>query len=159
MNATDRFVSALLSRFDSAPLRDDYRRHGNRWARVERDLACTATTSYYGSRLRSVPLTSPNPGNWNRTVGSRCIRAYDRPRNPVKPVVRFLRLQRMLDTQRPRPLSPFLRLCTARQVACGYDIFLTQARRLARTPPALTQRQQRIRHLTSVLISSSGGLL
>lgn len=150
MNATDRFVTLLLSRFDSAPLRDDYRRHGNRWARVERDLACTATTSYYGSRLRSVPLTSRNTGNWNRRVGSRCISAYDQHRNPIKPVVRFLRLQRMLDAQQPEPLNEFFRLCRARQIAFGFDIFLTQARRLARTPAALTERQQRIRQLTSV---------
>ena len=150
MNATDRFITVLLRRFDCAPLRDDYRRHGNTWARVQRDLACTATTSYYGNRLRSVPLTSRNTGNWNRRVGSRCINLYDQPRNPVKPVVRFLRLQRMLDAQRPRPLSAFLRLCTARQVAFGYDIFLTEARRAAKTPAALTERQLRIRHLASV---------
>ncbi len=150
MNATDRFVTVLLARFDSPPLREDYRRHGNRWARVQRDLACTAATSYYGNRLRFVPLTSRNTGNWNRRVGSRCIRAYDQPRNPVKPVVRFLRLQRMLDAQKPGPLKKFFRLCDALQVAYGLDIYLTQARRAAKAPAALIQRQQRIRHLASV---------
>lgn len=34
MNATDRFMAVLLARFDSAPLRHDYRRLGNTWARV-----------------------------------------------------------------------------------------------------------------------------
>jgi hypothetical protein len=149
MNATDRFVAVLLGRFDSVPLRDDHRRHGNRWARVQRDLACTATTSYYGNRLRSVPLTSRNAGNWNRKVGSRSMMAYDRPTNPLKPVVRFLRLQRMLDAQKPGPLNKFFRLCRARQVAFGWDIFLKQARRAATTPAALTERQQRIRQLAS----------
>ena len=150
MNATDRFIAVLLSRFDSAPLRDDYRRHGNGWARVQRDLACTAT-SYYGNRLRSVPLPSRNKGNWNRKVGSRCMMAYEQPKHPVKPVVRFLRLQRMLDTQKPGPLKKFFRLCRARQVAFGWDIFLTQARQEVRTPAALTERQQRIRQLASTL--------
>lgn len=149
MNATDRFMAVLLLRFDSAPLRDDYRRHGNTWARVQRDLACTATTSYYGNRLRSTALTSRNAGNWNRRVGSRCIRAYDQPRNPVKPVVRFLRLQRMLDAQKPAPLKKFFRFCQARQIAFGWDIYLTKARRTARAPNALTERQQRIRQLAS----------
>ena len=150
MNATDRFIAVLLSRFDSAPLRDDYRRHGNGWARVQRDLACTAT-SYYGNRLRSVPLPSRNKGNWNRKVGSRCMMAYEQPKHPVKPVVRFLRLQRMLDTQKPGPLKKFFRLCRARQVAFGWDIFLTHARQEVRTPAALTERQQRIRQLASTL--------
>ena len=150
MNATDRFIAVLLSRFDSAPLRDDYRRHGNGWARVQRDLACTAT-SYYGNRLRSVPLTSRNAGNWNRKVGSRRLIAYEQPKNPVKPVVRFLRLQRMLDTQKPAPLKKFFRLCRARQVAFGWDIFLTRVRQEVRTPAALTERQQRIRQLASTL--------
>ena len=150
MNATDRFIAVLLSRFDSAPLRDDYRRHGNGWARVQRDLACTAT-SYYGNRLRSVPLPSRNKGNWNRKVGSRCMMAYEQPKHPVKPVVRFLRLQRMLDTQKPGPLKKFFRLCRARQVAFGWDIFLTNARQEVRTPAALTERQQRIRQLASTL--------
>lgn len=145
MNSTDRFMAVLLGRF--APLRDDYRRHGNTWARVQRDLACTATTSYYGSRLRSVPLASSNAGNWNRQVGSRCVRAYDQRSNPVKPVVRFLRLQRMLDTQSPKPMGKFFRLRRARQVAFGWDIFLGQARLAARRPAALTERQQRIRQL------------
>jgi hypothetical protein len=154
MNATDRFIAVLLSRFDSAPLRDDYRRHGNGWARVQRDLACTAT-SYYGNRLRSVPLPSRNNGNWNRKVGSRCMMAYEQPKHPVKPVVRFLRLQRMLDTQKPGPLKKFFRLCRARQVAFGWDIFLTQARRELRTPAALTERQQRIRQLASTLTNGT----
>ena len=66
MNSTDRFIAVLLRRFDRAPLRDDYSRHGNRWARVQRDLVSTATTSYYRHRLRSVPLTTCNAGNWNR---------------------------------------------------------------------------------------------
>ena len=149
MNATDRFMAVLLHRFDSAPLRDDYRRHGNTWARVQRDLACTATTSYYGNRLRSFPLPSRSAGNWNRKVGSRCMKAYEQPTNPVKPVVRFLRLQRMLDAQTPQPLNKFFRLCTARQVAFGWDIVLRQARQAANTPAALTERQQRIRHLAS----------
>ena len=147
MNATDRFMAVLLHRFDSAPLRDDYSRHGNTWARVQRDLACTATTSYYGNRLRSVRLESRSAGNWNRKVGSRCMKAYERRTNPIKPVVRFLRLRRMLDNQNPRPLSKFFRLCAARQVAFGWDIFLKQARQAARTPAALTERQRRIRHL------------
>lgn len=142
-------MAVLLRRFDSAPLRDDYRRHGNTWARVQRDLACTATTSYYGNRLRSYPLKSRTPGNWNRQVGSRYMIAYEQPTNPVKPVVRFLRLQRMLDGQKPQPLNKFFRLCRARQVAFGWDIFLKQARQAASTPAALTERQQRIRHLAS----------
>lgn len=147
MNSTDRFMAVLLHRFDSASLRDDYRRHGNTWARVQRDLACTATTSYYGNRLRSYPLESRSAGNWNRRVGSRCMNAYERRTNPVKPVVRFLRLQRMLDNQKPQPLSKFFRLCTARQVAFGWDIFLKQARQATRTPAPMTERQRRIRHL------------
>lgn len=63
MNSTDRFIAVLIRRFDSAPLRDDYNRHGNGWARVQRDLVSTATTSYYGNRLRSVPrgLTPTSP--------------------------------------------------------------------------------------------------
>jgi hypothetical protein len=150
MNATDRFIAVLLHRFDSTPLRDDYRRHGNSWARVQRHMACTMT-SYYGNRLRSVPLTRRNAGNWNRKVGSRCIISYDQPKNPVKPVVRFLQLQRMLDMQKPGPLKKFFRLCQARQVAFGWDIFLTQARQKARTPTALTERQQRIKQLASTL--------
>lgn len=150
MNATDRFIAVLLHRFDSAPLRDDYRLHGNSWARVQRHMACTMT-SYYGNRLRSVPLTRRNAGNWNRKVGSRCIISYDQPKNPVKPVVRFLQLQRMLDMQKPGPLKKFFRLCQARQVAFGWDIFLTQARQKARTPTALTERQQRIKQLASTL--------
>jgi hypothetical protein len=149
MNSTDRFMAVLLRRFGGAPLRDDYRRHGNTWARVQRNMACTSTTSYYGNRLRSIPLTSRNPGNWNRRLGSRCTIAWDRPRDPVKPVVRFLRLQRMLDAKKSTPLNKFFRLCTARQVAFGWDIFLTQARQTARTPPALTERQQRISQLAS----------
>jgi hypothetical protein len=140
-------MAVLLHRFDTAPLRDDYRRHGNTWARVQRDLLCTATTSYYGNRLRSFPLQSRSAGNWNRKVGSRCMKAYERPTNPVKPVVRFLRLQRMLDAQNPQPLNKFFRLCTARQVAFGWDTFLKQARQTASTPAALTERQRRIRHL------------
>ena len=155
MNATERFIAVLLHRFDSAPLRDDYKRHGNTWARVQRDLACTATSSYYGNRLRSLPLTSRNTGNWNRTVGSRCIIASDHAKNPVKPVVRFLRLQRMLDAQNPKPLNKFFRICRARQVAYGWDIFLTQARQVARTPAALTERQQRIRRLVYLTIHRS----
>ena len=155
MNATERFIAVLLDRFDSAPLRDDYRRHGNTWARVQRDLACTATSSYYGNRLRSLPLTSRNAGNWNRTVGSRCVMAYDQPKNPVKPVLRFLRLQRMLDRHNPKPLNKFFRIWRARQVAYGWDIFLTQARRLARTPAPLTQRQQRITQLVSTTVRPS----
>src|SRR5215216_621428 len=151
MNATDRFMAVLLGRFDSAPLRDDYNQHGNTWARVQRDLACRATTSYYGNKLRSVPLTNRNAGNWNRNVGSRCMIAYELPKNPVKPVVRFLRLQRMLDVQKPRPLNKFFRLSRARQVAFGWDIFLTEVRRAARKPPASTERQQRIRQLASAL--------
>ena len=147
MNATDRFMAVLLRRFDGAPLRDDYTRHGNTWARVQRDLACTATTSYYGNRLRSNPLESRTASNWNRQVGSRCMIAYEQPTNPVKPVVRFLRLQRMLDRQKPQPLNKFFRLCRARQVAFGWDIFLKQARQAASAPSALTERQQRIRHL------------
>jgi len=149
MNATDHFMAVLLRRFDGAPLRDDYRRHGNRWARVQRDLASTATTSYYGKRLRTSRLEPPTAGNWNRQVGSRCMIAYEQPTNPVKPVVRFLRLQRMLDRQKPQPLNKFFRLCRARQVAFGWDIFLKQARQAASTPAALTERQQRIRHLAS----------
>jgi hypothetical protein len=83
MNATDRFMAVLLRRFDSAPLRDDYRRHGNTWARVQRDLACTAKTSYYGNRLRSYPLETRTAGNWNRQVGSRCMIAMSNPRTPL----------------------------------------------------------------------------
>lgn len=149
MNSTDRFIAVLLRRFGSAPLRDDYRRHGNSWARVQRDLVSTATTSYYGNRLRSIPLTICNAGNWSRRVGSRCARAYEQPRNPVKPVIRFLRLQPMLDTQKPRSLNKFIRLCRARQVAFGWDVFLEQARKEARTPAPLTERQQRITQLTA----------
>jgi hypothetical protein len=55
----------------------------------------------------------------------------------------------MLDQQKPQPLNKFFRLCRARQVAFGWDIFLKQARQAASTPAALTERQQRIRHLAS----------
>lgn len=150
MNSTGRFIAVLLRRFDGAPLRDDYRRNGKSWARVQRDLACTATTSYYGNRLRSVPLRTANAGNWERQVGSRCARLYDRQWNPVKPVVRFLRLQRMLDTQKPGPLAgKFRRICRARKIAFGWDCLLAQARRAARTPAPFTERQRRIRQLTA----------
>ena len=153
MNATDRFMAVLLNLFDGPAFRDDYRRHGNQLARVQRDLACTAKSSYYRFRLARPTLPSRPAGNWDRRVGSRCIRAYHRPRDPVKPVVRFLRLQRMLDAQKPRTLSKALRLCSARQVAFGWDCYLTQARQASRTPAALTERQQRIRHLRQVNLS------
>src|SRR5688500_4763626 len=99
MNATDRFMAVLLNHLDGPAFRDDYTRHGNQLAHVRRDLPCTAQISYYRLILARTSLPSRPAGNWVRRVGSRSIRAYHRPQDPVKPVVRFLRLQRMLDAQ------------------------------------------------------------
>ncbi len=143
MNTTEKYKLAV------ADLRGVFlpgsRHLNNDYWRVMRNIDCGSSGN---PSLRKTRYPSDFPGNWVRNTPLYREKQYQR--NPLKVVLRFQRLQRMIDSKNQQSINKFLRLCDARKVAFGWDYPLQEARKTASRPTPRSVRQERMRQLISI---------